>query len=68
MNYNSPNNDLDEKEICELLNNIQELSIPMAVKYIWKKGFEWGYELGDEDGYDRGYEYGQADAGVKNDE
>lgn len=65
---NTSSYELTKEEIYNILEEVKDFSIVKAVEYIYKKGLEWGYELGDEDGFDRGYEYGQADAGVKNDE
>lgn len=50
MSYNSPSDSLDEKEICNFLNLTKQMGLSDLINYIWKQGYEWGYERGFEDG------------------
>lgn len=52
MSYTSPSNDLDDTEVCQLLDLTATCSLPDLVRHIWKTGYEWGYERGFEDGKD----------------
>lgn len=49
MSYNSPSNNLDEKEICRYLNLTNEMGLAELIRFVWKQGFDWGYERGLED-------------------
>lgn len=49
MSYDTPSDKLDEKEICMYLNMTTEIGLADLIKYVWKQGYEWGYERGKED-------------------
>ena len=49
MSYDSPSNDLDSTEICNFLNLTKQMGLADLIRYVWKNGYEWGYERGKED-------------------
>lgn len=49
MSYSSTSNNLDEKEICTYLNMTNKMGIADLIRYVWKQGYEWGYQCGYEE-------------------
>lgn len=49
MTYDSPSDKLDTKEICEYLNMTTKMGLADLIAFVWKQGYEWGYERGLED-------------------
>lgn len=49
MSFDSPSDTLNDKEVCEYLNMSTEYGMADFVRFVWKQGYDWGWQCGYED-------------------
>lgn len=52
MSYNSCSTELSDGELIDIMHETKNKSFPEFVEYVWKLGYNWGYEVGYEEGSD----------------